>query len=144
MSNQLRRTPIFCVAGFALLVSAATAGAQTVTPPPPLTRIPCPALPSLVTQLPKPTVGEAISLTVPKGTPIQVVLDKELRLRSVGQALRGHTVEPVSFDKLVIPAGSEVTGPLRRSNGSPNSIAHSTPSTPISRQPEKSRSNSIS
>jgi hypothetical protein len=52
-----------------------------------------------------------VALTVPKGTPIQVALDKEVRIHKVGQPVRGHVVEPVyAFDKLVIPAGTEVTG----------------------------------
>jgi hypothetical protein len=59
----------------------------------------------------KPAAGEAIRLTIPKGTPLQVALDKEVRLQKVGQPLHGHTVEPVyAFDKLVIPVGSEVSG----------------------------------
>jgi hypothetical protein len=54
-------------------------------------------------------------LTVPKGTPIQVALDKEVRIEKAGQAVRGHVVEPVyAFDKLVIPAGSEVTGQIAK------------------------------
>ncbi len=56
-----------------------------------------------------------VALTVPKGTPIQVALDKEVRIEKVGQTVRGHVVEPVyAFDKLVIPAGSEVTGQISK------------------------------
>jgi hypothetical protein len=54
---------------------------------------------------------ETISLSVPQGTPIQVALDKEVRVQRVGQPLRGHVVEPVyAFDKLTIPSGTVVTG----------------------------------
>jgi hypothetical protein len=52
-----------------------------------------------------------ISLTVPSGTPLKVVLDRELRIRAAGQPVHGKTSEPIySFDKLLIPAGTEVTG----------------------------------
>jgi hypothetical protein len=53
----------------------------------------------------------SIPLTVPVGTPLKVVLDREIRLRTVGQPIHGKTIEPIySFDQLLIPAGSEVTG----------------------------------
>ena len=52
-----------------------------------------------------------ISLTVPQGTPLEVALDGEVRVKHVGQPVRGRIVEPVyAFDKLVIPAGSQLTG----------------------------------
>ena len=58
---------------------------------------------------------EAASVTMPMsvaaGTPIKVALDSEVRIRSVGQAIHGKTVEPVyAFDELLIPAGAVVTG----------------------------------
>jgi len=54
---------------------------------------------------------ESIALAVPKGTAIQVVLDKEVKIEDVGQPIHGRTVEPVyAFDKLVVPIGTEVTG----------------------------------
>jgi hypothetical protein len=53
----------------------------------------------------------SISLAVPAGTPLPIVLDKEVRLRKVGQPIHGKIAEPVyAFDKLVVPAGSQVTG----------------------------------
>jgi len=53
----------------------------------------------------------SIPLTIPVGTPLKVVLDRELRVRAAGQPIHGKTVEPIySFDQLLIPAGSEVTG----------------------------------
>jgi hypothetical protein len=56
-----------------------------------------------------------ISLTVPKGTAIQVALDGEVRIRKEGQPLRGYVVQPVyAFDKLVIPVGTEVGGQITR------------------------------
>jgi hypothetical protein len=57
------------------------------------------------------TVPQTIALTVPKGTPLQVALDREVRVRKVGQVVHGRLVEPVyAFDKLVLPVGTEVLG----------------------------------
>ena len=62
-----------------------------------------------------PTPSLSIPLTVPEGTPFQVVLEKEVRIRKVGQPIRGKIAEPVyAFDKLVVPAGSEVIGKVSR------------------------------
>jgi hypothetical protein len=58
---------------------------------------------------------ETIPLTVPKGTPVQVALDDEVRVRNAGQTIKGHVVEPVyAFDKLVIPVGTIVTGHIKK------------------------------
>jgi hypothetical protein len=63
----------------------------------------------------EPLTSPTVALTVPKGTPIQVALDKEVRIEKNGQPVHGHVVEPVyAFDKLVIPAGSEVTGTIAK------------------------------
>lgn len=62
-----------------------------------------------------PFAGETLSLTVPKDTPVQVALAKEIRVAKVGQAIEGRVVEPVySFDKVVIPVGTRVTGQITR------------------------------
>jgi hypothetical protein len=54
-------------------------------------------------------------LMVPRGAPLPVVLDKEVRIQKEGQPIHGKIAEPVyAFDKLVIPAGSEVTGRVMR------------------------------
>jgi hypothetical protein len=50
---------------------------------------------------------------VPAGTPLKVDLDQEIRIQRVGQPVHGKTVEPVyAFDKLVVPAGTEVIGKI--------------------------------
>jgi len=55
-----------------------------------------------------------IPLVVPKGTPVQVALDEEVRVRKVGQAIKGHVIEPVyAFDKLVIPVGTVASGQIK-------------------------------
>jgi hypothetical protein len=52
-------------------------------------------------------------MNVEAGIPIKVVLDSEVKVRSVGQSIRGRTAEPVyAFDKLLIPAGTRVNGKL--------------------------------
>lgn len=58
-----------------------------------------------------PAPSETIPLTVPKGVPIQVVIDGDIRIKEVGQPVHGRVAEPVyAFDKLVVPVGSEVHG----------------------------------
>jgi ribosomal protein L29 len=54
---------------------------------------------------------QSVALSVPKGTPLQVALDQEIRVKKVGQPIHGRIVEPVyAFDHIVVPIGSEVTG----------------------------------
>src|SRR5437868_5509496 len=65
-----------------------------------------------------PSQPQAIPLTVPAGTPLKVALEKELRVRRVGQELRGKLTEPVyAFDKLVVPAGTELVGKVAAIEG---------------------------
>ena len=55
--------------------------------------------------------SHTIALTIPDGTPLQIALDKEVRVRKIGQPIHGHLMQPVYvFDHLVIPVGSVVTG----------------------------------
>src|SRR5580700_7059227 len=61
-----------------------------------------------------------IALDVPTGTPLRVVLDKEMRIRKAGQPIQGKIAEPVyAYDKLVVPAGTEVSGTVTRISGVP-------------------------
>ncbi|HEX8813621.1 MAG TPA: hypothetical protein VF742_16665 [Terracidiphilus sp.] len=54
---------------------------------------------------------QSVALSIPKGTPLQVALDQEIRVKKVGQPIHGRIVEPVyAFDRIVVPVGSEVTG----------------------------------
>jgi hypothetical protein len=54
---------------------------------------------------------ETIDLTVPRGTALQVVLDREIRIQNVGQPIHGHLVEAIyTFDKLALPIGTDVNG----------------------------------
>ena len=61
---------------------------------------------------------ETIPLTVPKGTAVQVVLVKDVKVQKVGQPVHGRVAEPVyAFDKLVVPVGTEVTGRITQLEG---------------------------
>jgi hypothetical protein len=100
-------TSVCC--GWVWAQSLATRPAEPVPPSPVL--LAAPALPELSSSIP---------LTVPAGTPLKVVLDHEIRIQEVGQAVHGKVVEPVySFDKIVVPAGSEVTGKISSIDGVP-------------------------
>lgn len=62
----------------------------------------------------------SVELEVPAGTPLPVVLDSEVRISKAGQPIRGKIAEPVyAFDKLVVPAGSEIDGSITRLAGVP-------------------------
>jgi len=62
-----------------------------------------------------PAPPQTVALSVPKGTPLQVALDQEIRVRKVGQPIHARIVEPVyAFDQIVIPVGAEVTGQITK------------------------------
>jgi hypothetical protein len=62
-----------------------------------------------------PAPPQTIALTVPQGTPIQVILEKDIHIHKVGQRIEGRVAEAIySFDKLVIPANSKVIGKITR------------------------------
>lgn len=102
-------------------ISAASAFAQNPQPPSPENssqRLQIELQHRPAESEPTPTAPPTIALTVPEGTPLEVTLDKELRVKRVGQRVRGRLVEPVyAFDKLVIPSGSEVTGRVTQIQG---------------------------
>lgn len=55
--------------------------------------------------------SETMPLQVQKGTTLQVALDKEVRVKKVGQPIHGLLLEPLyALDQQVLPAGSEVWG----------------------------------
>jgi len=68
----------------------------------------------------KPASPGVIELNVPEGTPLPVILDKEVRVRKTGQEIDAKIAEPVYvFDKLVVPAGSDVIGKVTAIGGVP-------------------------
>jgi hypothetical protein len=93
----------------ALLGAAAAQDAPMPHLSPGTARKPAPSAPN------QPPAPQMVPLTVAKGTPLQVALDQEVRVRKVGQAIHARVVEPVyAFDHIVIPVGSEVTGQITR------------------------------
>src|SRR5580704_7196862 len=63
---------------------------------------------------PTPASSSAIpTQPAPSLIPLKVALDQEVRIQRVGQLLHGKIVEPIyAFDKLVVPAGTEVIGTI--------------------------------
>jgi hypothetical protein len=58
---------------------------------------------------------QSVALNVASGTSLQVALDREVRIKKVGQPIHALIVEPVyAFDRVVIPVGSEVTGQVKK------------------------------
>jgi hypothetical protein len=58
-----------------------------------------------------PNAPRTVALTLPAGTPIQIALDQEVRVRRVGQPIHGRVMQPVyAFDHQVIPVGTEALG----------------------------------
>jgi hypothetical protein len=57
--------------------------------------------------------SHTIAIAVPNGTPLQIALDKEVRVRKIGEPISGRVVQPVYvFDRLVIPVGTVATGQI--------------------------------
>lgn len=58
---------------------------------------------------------QSVPLTVPKVTSLQVALEKEVRIKRVGQCVHAQVMEPVyAFDHLVVPVGSKIRGEVTR------------------------------
>jgi hypothetical protein len=63
----------------------------------------------------QPAPPQTVVLTVAQGSPLQVALDREVRVRKVGQPVHGRIVEPVyAFDRIVVPVGSEIVGKVTK------------------------------
>ena len=105
---------LFTCLGAAWTYAQDAPAAPTPASNPVLTKRPLSA-PAIATSNSSAAITETIPLTVPKGTPVQVALDDEVRVRNAGQSIKGHVVEPVyAFDKLVIPVGTIVTGQIKK------------------------------
>jgi hypothetical protein len=62
-----------------------------------------------------PSSPQSVKLSVPEGTPLQVALVEETRVKKVGQPIRAVVVAPAyAFDRLVVPVGSQVTGQVAK------------------------------
>ena len=111
------KRPMRCILQAVLLISlSGWIWGQTLT-----TRPAEPVQPpsdSVAASAPSPALSNSVPLTVPAGTPLKVALDQEVRIRKIGQPVHGKVVEPVySFDKIVVPVGSEVTGKVAGIDG---------------------------
>jgi hypothetical protein len=64
-----------------------------------------------------PASSQIVPLVLPAGTPLQVKIEKRIRIKGVGQQITGRLVQPLFvFNKEVIPARSEVVGHVARLN----------------------------
>lgn len=101
----------FALGGVLLLcANAALAQAKTFPPSsqPVLARLPA----AKSVRAAKPAAASStIKLVVPAGAPLRVALVKKVRIGKVGAPVVGRLTQPVyAFDRVVIPAGSKVTG----------------------------------
>jgi type IV secretory pathway VirB10-like protein len=63
----------------------------------------------------QPAPPQTVALTVAKGSPLQVALDREVRVKKVGQPVHARIVEAVyAFDHIVVPVGSEIIGEVTK------------------------------
>jgi hypothetical protein len=54
---------------------------------------------------------QPIALSVVAGRPLEVVLDKRVTIKRVGQSVAGTLVDPIyAYDRVVVPAGTQVMG----------------------------------
>lgn len=106
--TKLRR--IAAVACAVLFGAVAALGQTQTTPPARLTKpASAPATPA------RPIAPATIELMVPKGTPLRVSLVKKVRILKVGAPVKARVLESVySFDRVVVPKGSLVTGKVTR------------------------------
>ncbi|MGH9715078.1 MAG: hypothetical protein ACRD5M_17425 [Candidatus Acidiferrales bacterium] len=117
MSVGIRSTAVARVIFLTFMMCASVAWVQAQEPvpagsPPPDSE---PVLTHRPAKTEKPLTPETVALRVPKGTPIQIVLDNEVHVEKVGQAIHGRVVEPVyAFDKIVLPVGTEVSGQITK------------------------------
>src|SRR5689334_9192004 len=64
-----------------------------------------------------PASSQIVPLVIPKDTPLQVKIEKRIRIKGVSQQITGRVVQPVFvFNQEVIPAGSEMIGHIARLN----------------------------
>lgn len=113
----MRRWPLFLVMPIAVLVLAPVGALAQNYVPGGCAQVPFEdASPSLCAPPTSQTTAPAtplstIELMIPAGTPLRIQLDEKVRIKTVGQSVRGKLVETVyAFDQPVIPAGSVVTG----------------------------------
>ncbi len=104
-------------AGLVVLTCACAGWADAQNPPPtasttsPVTVASAGPIAGHEERAPQRASARIIPLIVPRGTPLEIALDEEVRVKKAGQEVRGKVIEPVyAFDRMVIPAGTVVTG----------------------------------
>lgn len=67
-----------------------------------------------------PTGPDALPLTIPVGAPLHIILTKKVPVKRPGVPVEGKVAENIYvFDRLVIPAGSLVTGQVTKVDSAP-------------------------
>ena len=103
----------FSIAAYAVCVFASITIAQTSQPAGDYRRETGPLLKHRSGQPATQSANSSVDLTVPKGAALLVQLDREIRIKSVGQSVHGRVIEPIyAFNRLLIPAGTEVNGKI--------------------------------
>ena len=90
----MTRRRIFCTILFAVGYLGSTEAQEAPIPQlsPGWARKPAP-VPAVMLP-PTPSFPQSVELSVPKGTPLQVALDQEVRVKRVGQPVHALIVEP--------------------------------------------------
>jgi hypothetical protein len=97
---------------------AQRARAQTAAPTPAQASEPTPTQPADPAPAQAAEPAPTIELVVKAGRPLQVALDKRIRVKRVGQPVTGTLVDPVyGYDRILIPAGTEVLGHVAKLEG---------------------------
>jgi type IV secretory pathway VirB10-like protein len=74
-----------------------------------------PSNPASIAPVGDTSAQHTVALSLPPGTPLQVALDREVRMKRVGQPIQGHLMQPVyAFDHLVLPLGTRVDGRISK------------------------------
>ena len=58
---------------------------------------------------------DAVARVLEAGRPLEIVLDRRLAIKRVGQPVTGTVVDPLyAYDQLVVPGGTKVRGHVQR------------------------------
>ncbi len=63
----------------------------------------------------QPAPLQVVLLTVPKETSLQAAIEREVRVKRVGQNISARLMDPIyAFDQLVVPIGSQISGKVTK------------------------------
>ena len=112
---RIASVALFLLVGVALSAQESPRGVTQETPSPQLKPGWERKLPVVSASPGQPAPDQVVALTVPKRTSLQVALDKEVRVKRVGQSISARLVDPIyAFDQLVVPAGAEIRGEVTK------------------------------